>query len=273
MAALDAADLVVLVLPSGRSASWEYGHWCGRTGQQGIVHIPEEVEPELMYRGSQFTWELDGLIVAANRWTPRCGRPGCDHPFSEHGVRCRVMIPGVAQGHPGQCECREWLPKSSGKLAAMLKALKPTPNLPFDVWSAIGQLVVQPAVELVIEDERGQILLTRRDDEHWHGWHVPGGFMAPGESIQQACTRVARRELGIDVWYKEIIDVVAWPSHPYVNMVSLFCKCAVGWEVKDGRSAMWGQPKDGTFFAAPPTDGMIPVHAGFIEHRLRRSQP
>jgi nucleoside 2-deoxyribosyltransferase len=52
MAALDSADICVLVLPSGRSASWEYGYHCGKTGKPGVVYMPESCEPELMYRGS-----------------------------------------------------------------------------------------------------------------------------------------------------------------------------------------------------------------------------
>ena len=67
MAALSKADLVVLVLPSGRSASWEYGYWCGMTRLQGVVHSPESVEPELMYRGSLFSGTLDELLAAVNR--------------------------------------------------------------------------------------------------------------------------------------------------------------------------------------------------------------
>lgn len=232
MNALEAADLVVLVLPSGRSASWEYGYWCGKTGRQGVVHCPEKVEPELMYRGSSFTWTIDGLLSTV--------------------------------------ECQEWKPLSSDvKLAADLKKLEPTPRLPFDVWSAIGQLVVQPAVELVIEGENGSTLLTRRKDRHWDGWHIPGGFMAPGESIQGACTRTARRELGVDVRFKEVVDVVAWPSHPYVSMVSLFCLCSIA-----GSSLSL---RDGFFFEVPsgavePPGDVIPVHRDFLERRARRGE-
>jgi hypothetical protein len=68
MDALNAADLCVLVLPSGRSASFEYGHFCGSKGRFGIVHMPEPCEPELMYRGSFFTSQLDQLVAAVGFW-------------------------------------------------------------------------------------------------------------------------------------------------------------------------------------------------------------
>jgi len=68
MAALEAADLCVLVLPSGRSASFEYGYHWGRTGRPGIVYMPEPCEPELMYRGSKFASTLFGLRDMVKQW-------------------------------------------------------------------------------------------------------------------------------------------------------------------------------------------------------------
>jgi len=47
--ALDIAEVVVLLLPSGRSAHTEAGYFKGKGGVV-IVHIPEPCEPELMYK-------------------------------------------------------------------------------------------------------------------------------------------------------------------------------------------------------------------------------
>ncbi len=46
---LSAADLTILLLPSGRSAHTEAA-WHRGYGAPVIVHIPEPVEPELMYK-------------------------------------------------------------------------------------------------------------------------------------------------------------------------------------------------------------------------------
>jgi hypothetical protein len=48
--AMQWADTCVLVLPAGRSASWELG-WCAGAGKDCIVYLPEKIEPELMYGG------------------------------------------------------------------------------------------------------------------------------------------------------------------------------------------------------------------------------
>lgn len=49
IAALDACDVCLLVLPSGRSASWELGYAMGRE-KTGMVFQVDAFEPELMYR-------------------------------------------------------------------------------------------------------------------------------------------------------------------------------------------------------------------------------
>lgn len=56
MAAMEACDACVLVLPAGRSASFELG-WCLGRGKGGIVILPpdgEKFEPELMYKGADY---------------------------------------------------------------------------------------------------------------------------------------------------------------------------------------------------------------------------
>lgn len=71
MNGLTTADLCVLVLPSGRSASWEYGYHCGMLGRPGIVYMPVPCEPELMYRGSVFTSTPEELLAAVSGYDTR----------------------------------------------------------------------------------------------------------------------------------------------------------------------------------------------------------
>lgn len=47
--ALRGCEAVVLVLPCGRSANWEFGYAMGQ-GKRGVVLQLEQQEPELMYR-------------------------------------------------------------------------------------------------------------------------------------------------------------------------------------------------------------------------------
>lgn len=61
MDALKACDACVLVLPSGRSASFEFG-WAIGAGKRGAVVMFERCEPELMYLGNPILTNVNELF-------------------------------------------------------------------------------------------------------------------------------------------------------------------------------------------------------------------
>ena len=61
--ALKVCEACVLVLPSGRSASWEFGYARGQ-GKRGAVVQLGGIEPELMYREAEITTSMDELFDA-----------------------------------------------------------------------------------------------------------------------------------------------------------------------------------------------------------------
>ena len=61
MKALQNCDACVLVLPSGRSASFEFG-WSIGAGKKGAVVVFEKCEPELMYAGQPILTTMDELF-------------------------------------------------------------------------------------------------------------------------------------------------------------------------------------------------------------------
>jgi len=71
--ALKACDACVLVLPSGRSASWELGYAMGQ-GKRGAVVQFDGFEPELMYREAEIITSMDELVDAFGEPMPRGGR-------------------------------------------------------------------------------------------------------------------------------------------------------------------------------------------------------
>lgn len=60
-AALDWCEACVLVLPSGRSASWEFGYAFGQ-GKKTAVVMLEKFEPELMYLESTILTSMNDLF-------------------------------------------------------------------------------------------------------------------------------------------------------------------------------------------------------------------
>lgn len=61
--AVRGCEICVLVLPSGRSASWEFGYAMG-AGKRGVVYMPEPCEPELMYAEADIAVDLGELRKA-----------------------------------------------------------------------------------------------------------------------------------------------------------------------------------------------------------------
>ena len=147
-----------------------------------------------------------------------------------------------------------------GLLQRLRAAGLAAPKLPKPVWDALNGLVPQPALELVITRSGADFLLTERVDEHWNGWHIPGGFLGCGEAIEAACLRIARADLGIAVELERVVGAYTWPDHPYASAVSLICVCRARAPVSVGQ-----------FFVTPP-DKMVPHHREFL-HCFLDSQP
>ena len=61
--ALRACDACVLVLPSGRSASWELGYAMGQGKRAAVLQLGK-VEPELMYREAEILTSWMALRLA-----------------------------------------------------------------------------------------------------------------------------------------------------------------------------------------------------------------
>lgn len=151
---------------------------------------------------------------------------------------------------------------SIAKLVKLLKELKKDdllpPKMPFEIWTEIMTMVPAPAVEVLITKDGKDFLLTERNDKYWNGWHIPGGFLLAKEKIEDACERLAQKELGISVEMKKVLMIETWKNHPYANALSIVCIC----EPK-------GEPGVGKFFTKIPDD-TINQHKVFLKKFLKR---
>ncbi|HAG69255.1 MAG TPA: NUDIX hydrolase [Lachnospiraceae bacterium] len=67
-----------------------------------------------------------------------------------------------------------------------------------DIRKKIGQgLVMTVGCGVLIENEKGQVLLQKRSDTG--EWCVPGGALEPMETYREAAAREIREEVGIEV--------------------------------------------------------------------------
>ncbi len=76
----------------------------------------------------------------------------------------------------------------------------PSLGLPEEIFLFLSRMTPMVNVDLLIKDDKGQTLLTWRDDKHWQpGWHIPGGIIRYKEKIADRIQAVAKGELGAKV--------------------------------------------------------------------------
>ncbi len=77
-----------------------------------------------------------------------------------------------------------------------------------------------PTCALILENSRGEILLVKRKFEPKKGMlDLPGGFIEPNESIEEATIREIKEELGIDV--SEFKYLTSYPDDYLYDGVNL----------------------------------------------------
>jgi colanic acid biosynthesis protein WcaH len=81
----------------------------------------------------------------------------------------------------------------------------PRRGLPEDLFLFASRITPMVNVDLLIKNEKGQTLLTWRDDGYWKpGWHIPGGIIRYQEQIAERIRAVAKTEFGAEVAFKPV---------------------------------------------------------------------
>lgn len=134
-------------------------------------------------------------------------------------------------------------------------------HIPDSAWIPVQQTFRLPYAEVLIVRKRQNGLegaLVERHDEHWNGWHIPGGRISnPYLNFEQACQAVARGELGIGIrlLHPDPVYTYLWTDHSYGHPISL-----VGVAVTDEALG----PDKARFFSEPP-ENMVAHHAQFFQ--------
>jgi len=77
-------------------------------------------------------------------------------------------------------------------------------GLPEEIFLLISRITPLVNVDLLIRNDRGETLLTWRNDEQCgSGWHIPGGIVRFQEDMDSRIHKVAIGELGVDVSYEQ----------------------------------------------------------------------
>ena len=70
---------------------------------------------------------------------------------------------------------------------------------------------VVPSANVIVVNERGEILMMRRTDNE--NWAVPGGGMDLGESIVETAVRETKEETGIECEITGLVGIYSNPHH------------------------------------------------------------
>lgn len=84
--------------------------------------------------------------------------------------------------------------------------------LTLEEYHEIYSKVTRLTVEVIVRSNEG-ILLTKRAIEPDIGkWHLPGGSVLFGETVEEAVKRVAKEELNVEIEINKFIDFIYYPK-------------------------------------------------------------
>jgi len=87
-----------------------------------------------------------------------------------------------------------------------------TQPLTYEEFSSVYSRVPRLTVEILIKTVEGT-LLTLRDLPSWNNlWHIPGGTVYYGETVERAIQRIALDEIGLKVSLVKLLGYLHYPS-------------------------------------------------------------
>ena len=82
-----------------------------------------------------------------------------------------------------------------------------------NIYSKVPRL----CVEVMLKTKDGVLLTKRNEPPNKGKWHIPGGTMLKGETLEKAVRRVAWEELGIRVEIKKMLGIIEYNYRDYFS--------------------------------------------------------
>jgi len=149
----------------------------------------------------------------------------------------------------------------------------PQQGLAPEVFLMISRMTPMVNVDLLIQDNAGQTLLTWRDDQFFgEGWHLPGGVIRFKEHAADRIIACARQELGVDVTPDAeplmILETVRAPRDRG-HLISMLYRCRLRGQLDEQQRATSETPAAGAWrwFAQVPSN-IVEVQAPYARFFL-----
>lgn len=128
------------------------------------------------------------------------------------------------------------LKKDLENFTRIVKKIKhPERGLEQGVFDALCSLVTHTACELVIVNNKNEILLTFRKDKFWEGWHFPGGLLRYKESFLARLKLVVKLELKVKLVSAKFLFPINYINSKRGHDVSLVFLCKLEKALKVGK--------------------------------------
>jgi ADP-ribose pyrophosphatase YjhB (NUDIX family) len=135
-----------------------------------------------------------------------------------------------------------------------------------ETFKAVYNTVPRLCVDLVIRKDEGILLIERAIDPGKGLWHLPGGTVLLGESLDQAIQRIVLDETGLEVTGKQLVGMLEFSDEntPFFHTVSAVYQVMVNSGTPRGSN----QGKNVVFWTQLP-EKMIREQKAFITfHKL-----
>ena len=122
--------------------------------------------------------------------------------------------------------------------------INPYHGLSEDLFLFISGLIPLVNIDLLIVNDKGQVLLSKRNDIFFQkSWHIPGGCMRYGESFEERIQQTAINEIGTQVIFEKTPlairnavrgenDTLRYPRERGHTVAILYrCKLPIGFEI------------------------------------------
>lgn len=98
--------------------------------------------------------------------------------------------------------------------------------------------LILPGAAVIVTDAGHRVLLLQRADTG--GWGLPGGFMDPGESLEETARREVMEEVGLKLDELTLMNVFSGPEQYYrypngdqvFNVTTVYTARARGWRLR-----------------------------------------
>ena len=161
-------------------------------------------------------------------------------------------------------------------------APEPEQGLPQPVFDLLSRLTPMLNVDLLIRNDRGETLLTWRQDDLYLGWHIPGGVVRFREQMADRIAAVARQELGASVRLLQtepvaIHEIIQPARRARGHFISFLFECGLTSPLNDALAFREGSPRNGQWAwhsSYPPAMiGSHEMYRRFIEPAAMRQSP